>query len=257
MTYNKGSPPSRVVLVNPSDESDYSANPTGATTGNVAHDAADSGNPVKVGAFAHADPTAVTDVTNGDRVNVLANPEGQLYLCAGDYQGDGGGDGIPLIGLSARTGAAGLPKALAVGNYGFNGATWDRARGDTNGTVVQRALSSTFWQYAADAAGIVNTVVAVTIKAAAGAGVRNFLTSIQVSHDTLGAVTRLAVRDGAGGTVLWRGRLQTAATDASGGSGFIKFDPPLRGSANTLLEVLTEVAVTGAVFVSAQGYTGA
>ena len=90
-----------------------------------------------------------------------------------------------------------------------------------------------------------------SIKAAAGASVRNYLKSLTISHDTLGAATEIAVRDGAGGTVLWRGRLQTTAVEDK----VINFDTPLYSTANTLLEVLTITNVTGGVYVNAQGYT--
>lgn len=107
------------------------------------------------------------------------------------------------------------------------------------------------WSYAAAASGIVNTTTAVTIKAAAGAGVRNYITDLQISHATLGAATEIAIRDGAGGTVLWRGTLGTVANDGIA----YQFATPLVGSANTLLEVLTVTSVTGGVYVSAQGFS--
>jgi hypothetical protein len=138
-------------------------------------------------------------------------------------------------------------------NYVFNGTSWDRQRGEINGLVVQPALSSTFWNYASATGGIVNSTTAVTVKAAAGASVRNYISSLQLDNDALGAVTEFAIRDGAAGPVLWRGKLQTTA-----GSRTVKFDPPLRGTANTLVEVVTLTAtVTGGVFANLQGYTGA
>lgn len=115
------------------------------------------------------------------------------------------------------------------------------------------------WNYAAATGGIVNTATAVTIKAAeagviAGqSGKRNYLSSLQIGHDVLGAVTEVAIRDGAGGTVLWRGKLQTPANEQTISP---YFDPAIRGSPNTLLEVVTLTAVTGGVFVNAQGYVG-
>lgn len=109
------------------------------------------------------------------------------------------------------------------------------------------------WQYAAAASGISNTTTAVTIKAAAGASIRNYVTSIQIATDTLGAATELAIRDGAAGTVIWRTKLNTTA----GPLVQINFPTPLKGTANTLLEVVTLTAsVTGAVYFSAQGYVG-
>lgn len=109
------------------------------------------------------------------------------------------------------------------------------------------------WNYAQATGGIVNTTTAVTIKAAAGAGVRNYITDLQINTATLGAATELAVRDGAGGTVLWRCQLQAAAMPLMA----INFQSPLVGSPNTLLEVVTLTAVSGGVFVNAQGYAGA
>lgn len=111
--------------------------------------------------------------------------------------------------------------------------------------------NQTRWSYAAATGGIDNSTTAVTIKAAAGAGVYNYVTSAQISHATLGAATELAIRDGAGGTVLWRMTLATGANENIG----VTFDPPLKGSANTLLEVVTLTGVTGDVLFNAQGYS--
>lgn len=135
-----------------------------------------------------------------------------------------------------------------------SGAACVPVSGDGNGAVVQPALSTQFWAYAGAGGGIVNTTAAVTIKAAAGAGQRNYLCTLNVGHDALGAATELAVRDGAAGPVLFRMKLQTAALE---GISEISFFPCLRGSANTLLEVVTLTAtVTGGVYVNTSGYTG-
>ncbi len=107
------------------------------------------------------------------------------------------------------------------------------------------------WNSAAAASGIVNTTTAVTIAAAPTSPTRNYLTSLQVAHDTLGAATELAIRDGAGGTVLWRHKLQTVANENM----TFNFDVQLRGSPGNLLEVVTLTAVTGGVYVNAQGFS--
>lgn len=112
------------------------------------------------------------------------------------------------------------------------------------------------WSYAAAAGGIVNSTVAVTIKAAAGTSLRNYVSSISMAHGTLGGTVEVAIRDGAGGTVLWRGWLNTTAVDGSSGAGSIMFDPPLRSTANTLLEFVVLTAVTGGVYFNAQGFVG-
>ena len=109
------------------------------------------------------------------------------------------------------------------------------------------------WHYAAATAGILNTTTAVTIKAAV-ANERNYIEGCQIQSETLGAATELAFRDGAGGTVLWRTKLALVALGLTD----VAFDPPLRGSVNTLLEVVTLTAsVTGAVYVNCHGYVAA
>jgi hypothetical protein len=107
------------------------------------------------------------------------------------------------------------------------------------------------WVYAAAAGGLVNTT-GVTAKAAAGAGLRNYITSIQVinSHQTTG--TEVLVRDGAAGTVIHRGWAAPNAGYAA------TFPVALRGTANTLVEIgeVTTTATAG-VLVNLQGYVGA
>jgi len=108
------------------------------------------------------------------------------------------------------------------------------------------------WQYAAASGGITNTTTAATLVAAQAAGVRNYLTSLQISSDVLGAATEIAIRDGAGGTVLWRGKIGTAGI---AGVSTIQFSDPLKSTAATLLEVVTlSASVFGGVYVNAQGY---
>lgn len=106
------------------------------------------------------------------------------------------------------------------------------------------------WKYAAAASGIAATTTAVTIKAAAAAGLKNYITSLQISHATLGNATELAIRDGAGGTVIWRMTLGTVAVENM----VINFPTPIAGTAATLLEVVTLTSATGGVYVNAQGF---
>lgn len=122
----------------------------------------------------------------------------------------------------------------------------------SNHSLIVRPYESAenSWSYAAAASGIVNTTTAVTIKTAAGAGLRNYLASCQLQSATLGGATELVFRDGAAGTVIFRTQLQTTALGLTS----IKFETPLRGTANTLMEVATLTAVTGGVYVNCQGY---
>lgn len=218
--------------------------------GNVASGVADTGNPVKIGGVFNTSPITVT---NGQRADFQVSASGSQYVVLTDAARLNS----PAMGFTngADANTVGFFGLATIGfNQVYNGTSWDRVRGDLNGMSVQPALSSAFWSFAPATGGIVNTTTAVTIKAAAGASVRNYLCSLQISHDLLGAATELAIRDGAAGTVLWRGKLQTAVQDASGTT--INLYPCLRGTANTLLEVVTLTAVTGGVFVNAQGYTG-
>lgn len=120
------------------------------------------------------------------------------------------------------------------------------------GQVGAYTVPKSNWSYAAATNGIENTTTAVTFKAAAGAGLKNYITSIQIVAEAHNTATEVAVRDGAGGTVLWRMPITTAGLV---GGLQVNFPTPIGGTANTLLEVVTLTAsVTGAVFFNAQGY---
>lgn len=110
------------------------------------------------------------------------------------------------------------------------------------------ALPGSTWNYAAASGGITNTT-AVTIRAAQGAGIRNYLSAIQVVNGHATTSTEVLIRDGASGTVLHRGWAQ-----AAGGGFACEFNPPLRGTAATLLEVVN-VTTGAATYVNAQGFS--
>lgn len=222
------------------------ANAARQSVGNVASGATDSGNPLKVGGVNN---TTLPTFTNGQRGDLQLDTRGGAFTVlkaansASTVAVAGPADGAGNSTILLYTGAYG---------FGFNGTSWDRARGDVSGMVNQPyALTGARWQYAAASGGIANTTTAVTITAAAGSSVRNYLTSLQINAGALGAATEVAVRDGAGGTVLWRGVVGTGGSTQS-----VVFPTPLRGTANTLMEVVTLTAtVTGGVYINAQGYT--
>ena len=121
--------------------------------------------------------------------------------------------------------------------------------------IASNASIQSEWSYAAATGGILNTTTAVTIKAApvGPATFRNYITDIQVNAEALGTATELAVRDGAGGTVIWRIKIGTGGL--TNGLAF-SFNSPLRGSPGNLLEVVTLTAsTTGAVYFNAQGFS--
>ena len=175
-------------------------------------------------------------------------PVAQLGLTyiGGGISPEGGGAGTsPIaVGLEGRTSSK-----TSVTN-----ATLVRPISTLDGRQVIRlnSIPENEWVYAAASGGITNTTTAVTLVAAQAAGIRNYLTSLQLSSDVLGAATEIAIRDGAGGAVLWRGKIGMAGIT---GVSTIQFSDPLKSTAATLLEVVTlSASVTGGVYINAQGY---
>lgn len=183
----------------------------------------------------------------------------------GEMQGQCDENGNLFVNLAA--GAGGGPTAAQVGIVTETAPASDTASSGLNGRlqrIAQRltdflaaapwAATALRWQYAAAANGISNTTTAVTI-VAAHASLRNYITGIQMTSEALLNATELAIRDGAGGTVIWRTKIGTAGI-VNGIS--IPFPVPLKGTAATLLEVVTLTASgTGAVYVNAQGFQAA
>lgn len=227
------------------------------------------------------DTAAVGSGADGDYSTINVNSVGRLWttavidtaLPAGTNNiGDVDVLSLPNVTLAAGTntnevvGDAAHDAAIAgnpvrVAGRGMSADYTAVASGDTAdflssllGKLISLpyALPANTWNYAAPAGGLVNQT-AVTVKAAAGAGIRNYVTSVQIinSHQTIS--TEIMILDGAAGTVLWRGWAQ-----AAGGGISCKFDPPLRGTADTLLEV-DEVTATGTagLLINLQGFVAA
>ena len=188
-------------------------------------------------------PSTVSVVGTLSKVPV-AQP-GLTYIGGGlSPEGGGAGTSPIAVGLECRTSSK-----TSVTN-----ATLVRPISTLDGRQVIRlnSIPENEWVYAAASGGIANTTTAVTLVAAQAAGIRNYLTNLQLSSDALGAATEIAIRDGAGGTVLWRGKIGTAGI---AGVITIQFSDPLKSTAATLLEVVTlSASVFGGVYVNAQGY---
>ena len=101
------------------------------------------------------------------------------------------------------------------------------------------------WQYAAASGGITNTTD-VVLQAAAGSGIKNYLTGLSVANANATA-SEIVIKDGAS-TVIWRMYLAANAPIQS-----IKFVTPLQSSANTALNVACITTGTQ-TYISAQGY---
>jgi hypothetical protein len=151
------------------------------------------------------------------------------------------GNPIP-IGLDARS--AQKPVMSAGGDIVIGQASLDGRQ-----VTLPYSISELSWQYAAAASGIVSSTADVVIKASAGAGIRNYLTSLQVSHDLLSGVSELVVKEGA--TVIFRKKLQVTAQEVEN----IVFPVPLRTFTATALNVALTASVTGGVYVNAQGFS--
>lgn len=169
--------------------------------------------------------------------------------------------GQPAVSGTAAHDAAAVGNPVQVGAVCRTDNPITIANGDMSSLMATSAralvtkpfqIPENDWQYAAAAAGILNTTTAVAFKAAAGASLRNYITAIQVMAEALTNATELAIRDGAAGTVIWRTKIPTGGL-LNGLS--VEFPTPLKGTANTLLEVVTLTASgAGAVFFNAQGY---
>jgi len=102
-----------------------------AVTGTVADQDADSGNPVKVGGKYNATKPTYTD---GDRADLQLGARGSLIV---EINTAGGTSGITSSADNADAVAAtATANSLRIANSNrvFNGSTWDRMRGDTEGT---------------------------------------------------------------------------------------------------------------------------
>ena len=144
------------------------------------------------------------------------------------------GSGMVVADAVTTDGKAETLGAMVCYNYGSGGE-----------------LATESWSYAAT--GITPSATQTAIKTGAGAGVRNYLQSAQISHAALGAAVQILIQDGS--TTLWQGQLQTAATDAGGFT--LNFEPPLRGTANTALNITFSGVTTGTVYANFQGYVAA
>lgn len=125
-----------------------------------------------------------------------------------------------LVGLEGRSTA---PTAVDDGDV-------VRALASLLGRLVTLpyALPGSTWSYATANGGVTDT--ADDEAKAAVASTRHYVTSVQVinAHDSV--ATEVVIKDGS--TVLWRGW-----AEQTGGGVSAKFDPPLRGTENTAINV--------------------
>lgn len=162
---------------------------------------------------------------------------GIIYV-GGGSSAEGGGSANPIaIGLEGRTSSkTSVANASAV-----------RPIATVDGRQITRlnSIPENEWQYAAASGGITNTSD-VVLQAAAGAGIKNYLTGLTLANASATA-TEVVVKDG-GSTVIWRMYLAANAPIQN-----IKFITPLQSTANTALNVACITTGTQ-TYISAQGY---
>lgn len=117
------------------------------------------------------------------------------------------------------------------------------------GVIVTRPwqIPELEWSYASAAGGVINTAD-VVLAAAAGTGLRRYITSMTLSNNSATA-TEVVLKDGA--TIIWRGHLPGNAGNVS-----ISFQNPLKTTANAALNFAC-ITTAAAVYVNAQGFTAA
>lgn len=113
--------------------------------------------------------------------------------------------------------------------------------------VKQHSIPDLDWQFACSAA-ITNTSD-VAMKAAAGAGIRNYVTGFQVIN-TNATATEIVIKDGS--SVIWRGYVGASMLTMVS----VELATPLRGSANTAVNFAC-ITTGASVYVNAQGYASA
>jgi hypothetical protein len=153
----------------------------------------------------------------------------------------------------ATVAAAGNP--LRIAGRGVTSAYTSVASGDVADmiTTVQgvqivrlNQIPELEWSYVAGANGITNNTD-VVLAAAAGAGLRRYLTSIQIKNAS-STPNEVVIKDGS--TVIWRGHVSGSMLN----SDVITFTDPIKTSANAALNF--GVPSGGSqVYVNAQGYT--
>jgi len=132
----------------------------------------------------------------------------------------------------------------------FNAATMAEA--------PDQSCDEASWQYCSPTGGINNSVAAVVAKAASTVNrggdtvpLRNYVTSIHVHNEALGAQSEVLVLSNA--TVLWRGRVgQTYNAGVP-----IQFSPALKPTPGDPIKVqVSTLTVTGGVYFNINGYVG-
>jgi hypothetical protein len=159
---------------------------------------------------------------------------------------------LTTVGGQARNTNGAVPVMVATGLSANPSAVTSGRVVDLLATLIGALVNKPFsipeadWQYAGAAGGITGTAD-VVLKAAAAAGIRNYVTSIDLRNAHATVATEVVIKDGS--SVMWRQMLPAAMAAPVN----IVFPTPLRGSAATAVNFAC--LTTGAqVYVNVQGY---
>jgi len=190
-------------------------------------------------------PTLAT----GFRGTIPCNNKGVPYSLPGD------GTTAGTVQTPAATNANSAGVTSVSETLVWDGSTWRRQSANTSGIAnMHPGDPATWWRYAPPTGGYLNSTTGVTVRAAAGAAVSNYIWGGECFAETLTTATEIELRDGAAGAAMFRTKITTA-----GAPGHIDFtfSPPLKGTANTLVEFAGVTASgTGAIYCNWQGSTG-
>lgn len=164
-----------------------------------------------------------------------------------------GNSSLSIIGNNSENSApvlAPVPISVEVRSTnktaGTSGNTM-RPIGTLVGVMVQRPWSIPELELtgAAGSGGVSNSTADQTLASAAAAGIRNYLTQFDLMCEALGTASEITIRDGSGGTVLWRTKVGTAGLPFM----TVSFPNPKKTTAATALIWKMETASgTGACF---------
>ncbi len=235
-------------------------------------DAASTAKAVMIGVVEDANivaPTAISSATLLDNVSFAGGHH--MLIASLNFMFDGSAwdrvrgtsaDGL-LVNLGTNNDIVGAAAhgAAVSGNpvlVGLEGRSSDQTAVDSGdvtrvlasllGKQVQLpfSLPANTWSYTTANGGVTDTADDEA-KAAGAAGVRHYITGAQVVNGHGTTSTEVVVKDGA--TVLWRGWAQ-----AAGGGCAATFNPPLRGTAATAVNV-ANVTNASQTYISVQGYS--
>ena len=147
---------------------------------------------------------------------------------------------MAIVHLYART-YSGKAVPVTVDEYGNMGG------GGSGGSSASVSSEAGGWSYAAASGGIADTAD-VTLAAAPGNLMANYLCAMQITNKDAAVATEVVVKSGA--TILWRG---WAPAISVGGTINIVFPRPLVAANNTALTAAC-ITTSSETYINAQGF---